>query len=231
MISQQKYNFATTLQNYFYLHFMKISATDIVFAYNRQTTFYYPPIQCNQEEALLITGKSGCGKTTLLHILCGLIRDYNGSVCISERDIEKMTNRELDKFRGQQVGIIFQRNHFVSSLNVMDNILLSSYLSSGKKDKAKAASLAGTLQIGELLNKAPAQLSQGEQQRVSIARALMNNVSVVLADEPTSSLDDDNAFAVAKLLQQQAKQAGAALIIVTHDERLKNIFNNSISLS
>ena len=91
--------------------------------------------------------------------------------------------------------------------------------------------LAEELQIQKLLFKMPAQLSQGEQQRVSIARALMNEVSVVFADEPTSSLDDDNAMVVASLLKRQAKQAGAALIIVTHDERLKNIFPNSVSLS
>lgn len=210
---------------------MKISASNIQFAYSNQPVFHYPQLQCDKEEVLLVTGKSGCGKTTLLHILCGLIRDYKGTVNINNINIAELSNSRLDKFRGRQVGIIFQRNYFISSLNVEDNILFSSYLSSGKKNKAKAHALAGELQIKNLLHKMPAQLSQGEQQRISIARALMNDVSVVFADEPTSSLDDDNALMVASLLQRQAKQAQAALIIVTHDERLKNIFPNSISLS
>ncbi|MFT4155533.1 ATP-binding cassette domain-containing protein [Parafilimonas sp.] len=210
---------------------MKISTSGIQFAYSGFVSFSYPALQCGSREVLLITGKSGCGKTTFLHILCGLIRNYKGRVNINDVDITALSNRRLDKFRGNQLGIIFQRNYFISSLNVEDNILFSSYLPSGRKNKAKAHALAEELHIKKLLRKMPAQLSQGEQQRVSIARALMNDVSVVLADEPTSSLDDDNAITVASLLQKQAGQAGAALIIVTHDERLKNIFPNSISLS
>ncbi len=210
---------------------MNISTSIIDFAYNNEVRFQYPPLQCNKAEALLITGKSGCGKTTLLHILCGLIRNYSGSVFINETDISKLGNKALDNFRGRELGIIFQRNYFISSLNTEDNILFSSYLSSRKKNRAKAYALAEELQIKKLLHKMPSQLSQGEQQRISIARALMNDVSVVFADEPTSSLDDDNARVVASLLQRQAKQADAALIIVTHDERLKSVFPNSISLS
>ncbi len=209
---------------------MKILSSLLSFSYNQQKVFHYPAISCDKNEALLISGKSGCGKTTLLHILGGLIRNYKGDVTINDTEINTLNNKQLDQFRGRQLGIIFQRHYFINSLNVEDNIVFASYLASKKKNREKALMLADALGIEALLHKMPVRLSQGEQQRVSIARALMNDVSVVLADEPTSSLDDDNALAVASLLQQQVARAGAALVIVTHDERLKKIIPNSISL-
>ena len=132
--------------------------------------------------------------------------------------------------RAKNIGIIYQRAHFVSSLSVLDNILLSNYLSGQKQDREKAGYLAEQLGFANHLSKKTNQLSQGEQQRVSIARALMNNPNVILADEPTSSLDDNNCQKVIKLLKKQSALIGASLVVVTHDQRLKDEFANQIFL-
>jgi lipoprotein-releasing system ATP-binding protein len=132
--------------------------------------------------------------------------------------------------RARQLGIIYQRAHFVSSLSVLDNILLANYLANQKQDKNKAAYLADQLGFAEHLFKKPHQLSQGEQQRVSIARALMNDPAVILADEPTASLDDLNCRKVVALLKEQSQSIGASLVVVTHDQRLKDEFSNQVLL-
>ncbi len=192
--------------------------------------FSFPDIICQSGEVLLITGSSGRGKTTLLHLLGGLLKPEKGNIFIGETDITALRSGWMDKFRGQNIGIIFQQAHFVASLSTIENLLLSAYLSGRKKDTGKARKLLSQLNITGQANKKPAQLSQGQLQRAAIARALMNNPALVLADEPTSSLDDENCHKVALLLQEQAAIANAALVIVTHDQRLKQVFHRKIEL-
>ncbi|MEP6713318.1 MAG: ATP-binding cassette domain-containing protein, partial [Ferruginibacter sp.] len=177
------------------------------------------------------TGSSGKGKTTLLHLLAGILKPTTGSININDTDITTLKSKKLDHYRGQHIGMVFQQSHFVASLSVLDNVVLAQYLSGRKKDGKQALALLNSLGIASQQNKKPSQLSIGQQQRVSIARALVNNPAVLLADEPTSSLDDENCFAVAQLLKQQAVQFNTALVIVTHDSRLKNLFHQSIALS
>lgn len=190
----------------------------------------YPNLAVDAGQAMLILGKSGCGKTTLLHLLGGLQRPSEGQVFIHSQDITGLSEKKLDHFRGQHIGFIFQRSYFVQSLTVKDNILLSPYLAKKQADKAQISRLAESLGIGHLLHKLPATLSQGEQQRVSIARAIIHHPDLVLADEPTSSLDDENTAVVAGLLLQLCRENGAALVVVTHDERLKNLIAHQITL-
>lgn len=206
-----------------------LTANKIAFSYPG-VHFKFPDIHCDAGETLLITGNSGKGKTTLLHLLAGILRPAAGSICINGTDITTLASKELDHYRGQQIGIVFQQSHFVASLSVLDNLLLAQYLSGRKKDRSKVIGLLESLGVGIQKNKKPAELSTGQQQRVSIARALVNNPSVLLADEPTSSLDDENCMIVAGLLQQQAAAYRSALIIVTHDSRLKNVFQHSIKI-
>jgi len=191
----------------------------------------YPNLSVQTGEALLILGQSGCGKTTLLHLLGGLLIPSAGQITIKGQDLTRLGTKELDKFRGKHIGFIFQRSHFVQSLTVQENIELASYLAGIPQNNAKLKSVAAELGITGLLHKRPAQLSQGEQQRASIARAIAHHPQVVLADEPTSSLDDSRAATVATLLQQLCAQHGAALITVTHDARLKALFKNQVLLS
>ncbi len=207
-----------------------IACHNLTFSYSPQKHFSFPDIVCNDREALLILGQSGKGKTTLLHLMALLLRPDGGQVFINNQDITPLSVAEAAAVRASQIGIIYQRPHFVSSLNVMDNVLLSSYLAQKPQDKARVKQLAEQLGFADHLSKKTNQLSQGEQQRVSIARALMNNPAVILADEPTSSLDDINCDKVIELLKNQSEQIGASLVVVTHDQRLKDAFAKQVKL-
>ena len=207
-----------------------LTTRQLVFSYSPSKSFTFPDVTCANGEALLILGQSGTGKTTFLHLMALLLTPESGSVVINETDLTQLSPAQTAAFRATNVGIVYQKPHFVSSLSVMDNLLLANYLATKPQAKDRARELAGQLGFTEQLGKKTARLSQGEQQRVSIARAMMNQPAVILADEPTSSLDDDNASRVIDLLRQQAGQIGASLIVVTHDQRLKDAFTNRVSL-
>lgn len=207
-----------------------ISSNQLRFSYSAQKKFNFPDIHCNDKETLLILGQSGKGKTTLLHLLALLLTPEAGDVVIAGKSAKNLTPQEITATRAKNIGIIYQRPHFVSSLSVMDNILLSNYLANQNEDRQKARHLAEQLGFADHLSKKTSQLSQGEQQRVSIARSLMNNPNIILADEPTSSLDDDNCQRVIQLLKKQSAQIGASLVVVTHDQRLKDEFSNQVFL-
>lgn len=207
-----------------------IQTKNITFSYNSSTTFQFPDICCNEGETCLITGGSGKGKTTLLHILGGLLRAKSGEVVINNTNIEFLSEKKLDHFRGKNIGLVLQENHFIEAFTVLENVVLASWLATGKQAREKAKAMLEHLDLKDQLHKLPSQLSVGQQQRVSIARALINEPNVVLADEPTSSLDDENAFKVADLLENLSKEYKTALVIVTHDSRLKGRFSNQISL-
>lgn len=193
--------------------------------------FKFPDISCSKGEVLLVTGSSGKGKTTLLHLLGGLQQPSSGNIYIDGTDITTMSTSKLDQFRGSKIGIIFQQPHFIASLNILQNLELAPSLANKKVDPATAKQLLEQLSIADQAFKKPSKLSQGQLQRASIARALMNQPSLLLADEPTSSLDDANCEVVANLLAEQASKNNAALIIVTHDQRLKQLFHQIIELS
>lgn len=207
-----------------------IVTKNIHFAYGTSAHFTFPDVAVASGQSLLITGGSGKGKTTLLHILGGLLRPKSGKVLIEDTNIATLSEKKLDHFRGRHIGLVLQQAYFVASLSVLENVVLASWLSTGKQATVKATQLLGQLGLKDHLYKLPSQLSIGQQQRVSIARALINEPSLLLADEPTSSLDDENAHRVADMLAQLAAQYGTALIIVTHDQRLKERFPNQISL-
>ncbi|WP_306641761.1 ABC transporter ATP-binding protein [Sanyastnella coralliicola] len=207
-----------------------LKSTNIEFQYPNGPSFQFPDVNCEAQEHLLLLGESGKGKTTLLHLLAGMLRPTRGSISIAGKDTYGLTSAQMDAFRGEHVGIIFQTAHFVESLSVEDNLVLPHFLNNKKVNKQKAASILDRLNLKHKLKQFPKNLSIGEQQRVAIARALMNDPSVVLADEPTSALDDKNASEVIDLLEEQARLSGASLIIVTHDQRLKDRFQKRVTL-
>lgn len=208
-----------------------IYTENLTFSFNETTNFSFPDIRNKASETLLITGNSGKGKTTLLHLLGGLLRPKSGSISIQDTTISNLSEKELDRFRGKNIGLVLQQSHFIASLNVLENVVLASWLATGKKATNKAISLLKELDLEDQLYKLPSNLSIGQQQRVSIARALINEPKLLLADEPTSSLDDANAAKVADLLAHLSKEYKAALIIVTHDQRLKDKFPNQLNLN
>lgn len=207
-----------------------LTTQQLTFSYSPAKSFTFPDVTCADSDALLILGQSGTGKTTFLHLLALLLKPKSGSVVINKTDLTTLSPAQTAAFRAANVGIVYQKPHFVSSLSVIDNLLLANYLAGKQQAKEQARQLAAQLGFSEHLEKKTSQLSQGEQQRVSIARAVMNQPAVILADEPTSSLDDENANRVIDLLREQAGQIGASLIIVTHDQRLKDAFTNRINL-
>jgi lipoprotein-releasing system ATP-binding protein len=211
-------------------HICMIHTKSLHFSYGNGTDFNFPDITAISGETLLITGGSGRGKTTLLHLLGGLLRPESGQVVVDGAEISMFSEKKLDAFRGKNIGLVLQQNYFVASLNVLENVMLASWLATGRQAGEKAKQLLEQLGLNGQEHKLPSQLSIGQQQRVSIARALINEPKLLLADEPTSSLDDENAYTVADMLSGLAKQFGTALIIVTHDQRLKDRFPNQISL-
>lgn len=207
-----------------------LTTQSLTFAYGSDKQFAFPDLSCADREALLILGRSGTGKTTLLHLLALLLKPKGGSVVMNSTDLTQLSAAQTAAFRAKNVGIVYQKPHFVSSLSVLDNLLMANYLAGQPQNKNRARELAGQLGFTDRLDKKTNQLSQGEQQRVSIARAVMNQPNVILADEPTSSLDDTNTDRVIDLLQRQSEQIGASLVVVTHDQRLKDVFQNRVNL-
>ncbi|MRG46751.1 ATP-binding cassette domain-containing protein [Chitinophaga sp. SYP-B3965] len=197
---------------------------NLVYAHPNGHALLFPDMECAAGDVLLITGGSGVGKTTLLHLLAGLLKPAIGEIHVAGTAIQSMKPAAMDAFRGKHIGIIYQQSHFIASLSVRENLLLVS-------KNTRLQEISEKLGIQQLLHKKPAQLSQGEQQRASITRALLQSPQLLLADEPTASLDDENCIAVAKLLAAQAAEQRAALLIVTHDNRLKQLFAHHITLS
>ena len=211
-----------------------IAACDLKFSYSETTSLEFPDFKCQSGNKLLLLGNSGSGKTTLLHLLCGLIRPDSGSMQVAGLDLNTLGDRELDKFRGRELGIVFQQSHFVQSLTVAENISLPTMLTgsniTAEELKVRTHELLDRLGIGHKFDSYPKDLSVGEQQRASIARALVHKPSVVFADEPTSALDDKSTESVIRLLEDETEKVGATLIIVTHDSRLKNRYQDRVEL-
>ena len=183
-----------------------------------------------QGDHWLVLGPSGSGKTTLLHVVAGILPPSEGSVSISGEDLSTMSASELDRFRGKTVGIVFQRLHMISSLTVLENLLLAQYLAGARQDTQAARLLLAALGIADKARRRPAALSFGQLQRAAVARAVVNNPRIILADEPTSSLDDRNAEATAEVLIEQARSCSATLVIATHDRRIRNRFQHQLTL-
>jgi len=202
----------------------------LFFSYNEQNQFRFPDIDLDAGENLLILGDSGIGKTTFLHLMAGLLNPEQGSVALLNTTLQGLTASKLDQFRGQHIGIIYQRPHFIRSLSLDENLALVQHFAHKRQDPKLRKQLLESLNIEHKRNDKPHRLSQGEQQRASIALALINRPELVLADEPTSSLDDKNCMRVINLLKEQVAESGAALIIITHDHRLKEEFANTIEL-
>jgi len=207
-----------------------VYTSDISYKYPGQEPINFQSFDCKENSHWLLLGQSGCGKTTLLHLLAGLLKPTSGSIKIADTDITTLNTGKLDHFRGQHIGVVFQKPHFVQSLTVVENLRLAQYLAGAKEDDKRIKSLLESLNLGHKLKVKPRELSQGEQQRVAIARAIVNQPKVILADEPTSALDDANALEVIQLLESQANEQKATLLIVTHDQRLKDHFPNRIQL-
>jgi len=204
---------------------------DLAYSYDKSNWITFPDMSCSAGDSYLILGQSGTGKTTFLHLLSGLLKPMKGDIKIGDKSLAKLSDGQLDKFRGQNIGVVFQSPHFISSLSVMDNLKLAQKLSGNPVDEQRIKSLLETLNLGHKDKSLTKDLSVGEKQRVAIARAVINKPAILLADEPTSALDDKNCDEVLDLLEKTARDANSILMIVTHDNRLKTRFKNQIVIS
>jgi len=178
----------------------------------------------------LVLGPSGSGKTTLLHILAGILRPTAGSVGIAGQDVRGLSPNQLDRFRGQHIGIVLQRLHLIPSLTVMNNLLLAQYLAGLPQEGARVREVMTGLDVADKAGAYPHELSFGQAQRVAVARAVVNRPKLLLADEPTSNLDDARCAQAYGLLESQARACGATLVVATHDQRIKARMSNHYEL-
>lgn len=203
---------------------------NLSFSYNLSTTFRFPDISCEPGNHCIIMGPSGCGKTTFLHLIAGLLKPDSGEIIIHGTSLTRLGRGEADQFRGRNIGIIFQKPHFIQWLTAFENLQIARYLNNLSTQNDEIETLLNGLNILDKKKAGPSQMSQGELQRLSIARAVINKPKLILADEPTSSLDDKHCGEALTLLKQQADELKASLIIVTHDKRLLDHFSNTVFL-
>jgi lipoprotein-releasing system ATP-binding protein len=182
-------------------------------------------IAIEKGEIVSIVGSSGAGKSTLLHILGTLDRADQGEVNMNNTRITSLQGKELAAFRNKHIGFVFQFHHLLPEFNALENVCIPGWLAKRKKSevKEKAEKLLGLLGLSSRLENKPNALSGGEQQRVAVARALINNPDIVFADEPTGNLDSANAMELHKLLLDLRKQFNQTFLIVTHNEELAKL--------
>ncbi|WP_343486439.1 ATP-binding cassette domain-containing protein [Allomuricauda sp. d1] len=207
-----------------------VKTADLHFEYPGGESFTFPDIALPPKEHLLILGPSGIGKTTLLHLLSGILPASRGIISIDGVEITSLNRKALDEFRGANIGLVFQQYHYVKSLNVEENLKLRQHFPKKLVDKERRIAIAERLGLGDHLNKKVTELSQGQQQRLSIALGLIHRPKVVFADEPTSNLDDSNCEQVLTLLKDEADLCESSLVIITHDHRVTQHFSNQIVL-
>jgi lipoprotein-releasing system ATP-binding protein len=189
-------------------------------------------LKVEKSEIVSIVGASGAGKTTLLHILGSLDRPDQGEVMINGTNIAKLNDRKLAAFRNKHIGFIFQFHHLLPEFTALENICIPAYIagSSRKVAEMRANELLDFLGLSERSHHKPAALSGGEQQRVAVARALMNKPDVVLADEPSGNLDSKNARDLHALFFSLREQFGQTFVIVTHNEELAGMADRRITM-
>jgi ABC-type lipoprotein export system ATPase subunit len=186
-------------------------------------------------EQVALIGTSGSGKTTFLHLIAGILAPDRGKILFTTdgqtTDVAQLSEAKRDVFRGRHVGYIFQTHHLLSGFTALENVMLGMSFSNRAPDRAWAEHVLEQVSLKDRLHYKPAKLSLGQQQRVAVARALANRPTLVLADEPTGSLDPRTAVGVLELIRSLCGEAGAALLMVTHDHDLAARLQRKVELS
>ena len=179
---------------------------------------------------LLLRGASGSGKSTFLALAAGLLKAADGDITVAGQPLQALGRRASDAWRARTIGFLPQKLHLSTALTVHDNLGMAQWAAGQPEDSAAIAETLAALDVQTLSQRKPAQLSGGQAQRVALARAVLLKPLVILADEPTASLDDDSARAALALLKTTAQRAGATLVIATHDSRVQSFFNDEIRM-
>ena len=216
---------------------VKIESLRFQWSKNNNFKIFVPKLEVGRGKKVLFLGESGSGKTTLLSLICGFLEPLSGSITINDKIISDLTSTNKDAYRSDNIGIIFQQFNLLPYANVIDNIILPLYFSKQRSKKVEnkinaAMNLCDQLRLPEsILNQKASNLSVGQQQRVAVARALIGSPSIIVADEPTSSLDTEAQELFLDLMFDQISKNSSTLLMVSHDKSLTNYFDQVIDIN
>ncbi len=216
-----------------------IKIDSVRFYWSKKSNFkiFVPNLEIKKGEKVLLLGESGSGKTTLLSLMCGFLNPLSGNISINGNTINQLSSKTRDEYRADNIGIIFQQFNLLPYANVVDNVLLPLYFSKVRSSnvsnkKEKVIELFKQLRLpDDIAQFRASSLSMGQQQRVAVARALIGNPSLIIADEPTSSLDADAQKIFLNLMFEQISENNSTLLMVSHDKSLSNQFDRLIDIN
>ena len=216
-----------------------IKINSVKFYWSKKSNFkiFVPNLEIKKGEKVLLLGESGSGKTTLLSLMCGFLNPLSGNISINGNTINQLSSKTRDEYRADNIGIIFQQFNLLPYANVVDNVLLPLYFSKVRSNnvsnkKEKVIELFKQLRLpDDIAQFRASSLSMGQQQRVAVARALIGNPSLIIADEPTSSLDADAQKIFLNLMFEQISENNSTLLMVSHDKSLSNQFDRLIDIN
>ena len=216
---------------------IKIESLNFYWSKKSNFKIFVPSLEIKKGEKVLLLGESGSGKTTLLSLICGFLNPLSGSISINGNTINKLSSKTKDEYRADNIGIIFQQFNLLPYANVVDNVLLPLYFSKARSKnivnkRAAALELFKQLRLpDDIAQYRASNLSVGQQQRVAVARALIGNPSLIIADEPTSSLDTNAQQLFLDLMFKQISENNSTLLMVSHDKSLSNRFDRQININ
>ena len=216
---------------------IKIESLNSYWSKKSNFKIFVPSLEIKKGEKVLLLGESGSGKTTLLSLICGFLNPLSGSISINGNTINKLSSKTKDEYRADNIGIIFQQFNLLPYANVVDNVLLPLYFSQARSKnivnkRAAALELFKQLRLpDDIAQYRASNLSVGQQQRVAVARALIGNPSLIIADEPTSSLDTNAQQLFLDLMFKQISENNSTLLMVSHDKSLSNRFDRQININ
>ena len=209
-----------------------IKANNIQYSYGNLKVLKGVNLHINKGEFVSITGASGAGKTTLLQLLGTLDEVQAGSLIINNKEVNTLNQKELASFRNKEIGFVFQFHNLLVEFTALENVCLPAYIEGTDKKKAeqKGLALLALLGLTDRANHKPDELSGGEQQKVAVARALINSPSIILADEPSGNLDSKNAVELHNLFLKLNKELGQTFVIITHNKELANLGSRKLEM-
>lgn len=209
-----------------------LSARNIHKSYGQLEVLKGVDIDIERGEIVSIVGSSGAGKSTLLHILGTLDKANSGNITLNNQQVNGLTGKKLAAFRNKEIGFVFQFHHLLPEFTAMENVCIPGWIAGGKKREVmnRAEELLNSLNLGNRLENKPQQLSGGEQQRVAVARALINRPSIVMADEPTGNLDSAHAKELHELFIDLRNRFNQTFLIVTHNEELSKMGDRVVQM-
>lgn len=208
-----------------------IELKNLKFSYGTTPVLDIPNLQVGVSEFVFLFGASGSGKSTLLELIAGVLQSQSGELNVCGRNVSQLSLSQLDHFRAENIGYIFQSFNLIPYLSVLENILLPFLFQKSEVDEADLTNLTKSLGLQNYLNRPVSQLSVGQQQRVAVARALIKKPKIILADEPTSALDYNHRENFLKILFELCRTHKTSVLFVSHDLSIAKLFDRSVSLS